>query len=165
MSLYASSRIKGEPDTSATGTSKIDINSIRKYASVTLFSDGWRYSGDNDIVHGSLYGVSSKYLQICVHGQGIKFKNSGTSPIVLNSRIIGAQRNIGGTLTNGYIKAYVADIDGTDPNTIDYNDAFDEINLAAKARGIVVNGGKSNTANQDHSADILVSLQFGLVGY
>ena len=165
MSLYASSRIKGKPDTSATGTSKIDKDDIRKYAAVTLHEDGWRYSGDNEAVHGSLYDVSSGYLQICVHGQSIKFKNAGTDPISLNSTIIGSQRSINGTLTNGYVKAYFANIDGNDPAPLDDIPISNEMELSVYARGLVVDGGKSNIANQDVGADVLVSLSFGLVGY
>ena len=93
MPSYPNGYIKGYPDTTVSDASFIDKSDIRKYTAVTLFSDGWRYSGVDDIVHGSLYGLSSGHLQICVEGHDIKFRHGhDTDTIRISNRILGDTR-------------------------------------------------------------------------
>ena len=95
MPSYPNRYIKGDPDTTVLDTSFIDKTDIRKYTSVTLFSNGWRYSGDNDVVGGSLYGISNGHLQIAVEGQDIKFRHGhNTDTISISTRILGDTRTM-----------------------------------------------------------------------
>ena len=158
MASYPNRYIKGDPDSTATGTALINIKSIRKYSAVTLHSGGWRYAGPNEVVHGSLYGVSSGHLQICAQGQDIKFRQSGNAvganDLPLGSKILGDQRTVG-TATNqyGYIKAYAGD---TTVNSA-------ELTRLSKSRGVIVSKGTANTAGAEASADVLVVLSYGLI--
>ena len=161
MPSYPNRYIKGDPDTTQTGSALINKKSIRKYCAVTLDINGWRYSGVGDAVHGSLYGVSDGHLQICAQGQDIKFRNGGTASIVIGSKIIGATRVItsGGTAQNGYIAQFVSGV--TDASSATNINA--QIDRAAQSRGIVVAGGATPTANTEAASDVLVALSYGLI--
>ena len=160
MSSYPNRYIKGKPDThpDLALSSKIDIKDIIKYSAVTLGLNGWVYTNNLEMVHGSLYGVSSGYLQICVYGQFIKFKNSVPFPIDIGVPIIGGVRFVDGVTKYGYVSQ------GTHlPNTAPYTPTNfnNSINALSRVRGVVVDGGKINTINQDSPADVLVCLSYG----
>ena len=167
MAGYPKGRIKGSPDTSATAaTGLIDMNNIRKNASVTKYAGGWRYCADNEVVHGSLHGVSLGHLQINVHGQDIKFMLGShevssvetNHSIALNNKILGATRLLpGGTRIYGYIKgAVVAAGTGGDPTD-------EELNLILRARGLVTAVGDAPTVNAEAAANIEVAMSYGLI--
>lgn len=160
MPSYPNRFIKGDPDASATGSAKIDLKTPRIYSSVTLYAGGFRYAGADEVVHGSLYGVSGGHLQICAQGQDIKFRNAGNIAIVLNSKIVGATRVVSssGDAQNGYVKAFASDSDGATLANI--NSAINEL---AKARGLVVNGGGANTADTESNSDVEVAMSYGLI--
>ena len=158
MPSYTNRYIKGKPDTDEglTPNQRIDIKDIVKYASVILGNNGWVYCNNLDMVHGSLYGVSDGYLQICVHGQDIRFRNADPTAIVTGTPILGGVRLVNGVNQYGYVTR--GDV-LTVPTTVSrVNRAINEI---SRSRGIVVDGGKDNTINQDSPADVLVSLSYG----
>lgn len=152
MANYAAALTKGDVDSTATGTVLIDKNSIRKYSSVTKFAGGWRYSTNDDVVHGSLYGVSSGLLQIAVHGPDIKFKNGTAASLGLGLPILGSTRNN----IAGFVKSAICDA------TV--NKA--EIDRLLKARGTITNGGAAHATLTDttNPADVEVALSYGLTG-
>ena len=163
MPSYPNRYIKGDPDSTATGTALINIKDIRKYSSVTLYSGGWRYSGDDEIVHGSLYGVSSGHLQICAHGQDVKFRAGPNLAIPVGYRILGARRTIGSTPTNGYIKAFTPGFDSStdgSPTDAEINAALVKV---SKVNGIVTKGVTIPSGTEDTPADVEVSLSYGLI--
>lgn len=169
MAGYPKGRIKGSPDPTATTVADgmIDMNNIRKNAAVTKHTGGWRYSRDDEVVHGSIHGVSLGHLQINVHGQDIKFMlgsfdNSGTETnhaIALNNKILGATRELvaDGTRVPGYIKgASAAAGTAGDPSNV-------ELARILNARGLVTAVGTAPTVNAEAAANIEVAMSYGLI--
>ena len=107
-----------------------------------------KLAGDDDIVIGSIVGVSYGKLQIAVDGWDVKFLVATNADIAPGTRIIGAEMS---ATQKGYVKAVSAS-----PGATWNQAASDALSEIGKGRGSVLNG------NVDAAGDVVrVTMKFG----
>ena len=138
----------------ATGTGSFQKDDALIGRAVEMHAiDTVKLAANNAKIKGSIEGFDGGQVKIIVDSEDVPFRNSGATAIAVGSEILGATRVIvsGGSAILGYVKAHSA------PSTVTQA----SVNHAAKARGIVIDGGGTHAADADAPADVKVSLSRG----
>ena len=154
MAKYPQHRRGFDIDSTAAAAQKITIDDKWKGHSVTggATPDTVKLAGDGDEVWGSIAYFDSGQVVVTDMGEDVTFKNAGTAAIPIGSKIVGAVRQVDSANVSGYVKAFDSAAGGDTASDTDT-----AIEAALKAKGTVVNGGETNTANEDVSADVEVA--------
>ena len=166
MANYKQMRRGFDIDTAAPAAQRITIDDKWKGHSVTLGSNArtMKLAGDGDKIEGSIAYFDSGQVVIIYQSEDVPYKNAGTTAIALGSRIVGATRQVDSTTVYGYVKAFTA---ASAADTADATETAIEaaintaintvVDAALKARGSVIDGGATSTADADVPADVRVA--------
>ena len=160
MANYKQMRRGYDIDTAAPAAQKITIDDKWKGHAVTLGSTArtMKLAGDGDKIEGSILYFDSGQPVINIQSEDVSFKNAGTTAIALGSRIVGATRTVDGTVISGYVKAFTSAADAAGTTEAQIEAAIDTVvDAALKARGSVIDGGATSTADADVPADVRVA--------